>query len=85
MLEQLLSSKLLISLVLGLLLMGIIYLEQEFLNKNESNRFDLFTYLKAGLVGFTISLTSLMLYKPLTDKSSGLRPIEKILTGKPPF
>ena len=85
MLEKLLSSKLLISLVLGLLLTGIIYLEQEFINKNETNRFDLFTYLKAGFVGFTISLVSLLLYKPLTDKSSGLRPIEKILTGKPPF
>ena len=85
MLDILLSSKLLISVVLGILLMGIIYLEQEFLNKNEANRFDLFTYLNAGLVGFTISLISLMLYKPLSEKSSGLRPIEKILTGKPPF
>ena len=86
MLDKLLSSKLLISVILGLLLMGIIYLEQEFVNKNETNRFDLITYLKAGLVGFTISLVSLMLYKPLTDKkSSGLSPIEKILTGPPPF
>ena len=85
MLDKLLSSKLLISFILGLILMGIIYLEQEFLNKNEANRFDLFTYLKAGLVGFTISLVSLMLYKPLTEKMSGTRPIEKILTGKPPF
>ena len=57
--------------------MGIIYLEQEFINKNESNKFDLFTYLKAGLVGFTISLVSLMIYKPLSEKSSS--PIEKIL------
>ena len=86
MLDKLLSSKLLISVILGLLLMGIIYLEQEFVNKNETNRFDLFTYLKAGLVGFTISLVSLMLYKPLTEKkSSGLSQIEKILTGPPPF
>ena len=83
MLDKLLSNKIIISVFLGLILMGIIYLEQEFINKNESNKFDLFTYLKAGLVGFTISLVSLMIYKPLSEKSSG--PIEKILTGKPPF
>ena len=83
MLDKLLSSKIVISIFLGLLLMAIIYLEQEFINKNESSKFDLFTYLKAGLVGFTISLVSLLIYKPLTENSSG--PIEKILTGKPPF
>ena len=59
MLEQIRSNKFLVSVGLGLLLMAIIYLEQEFINKNENNKFDLVTYVKAGFVGFTISFLSL--------------------------
>ena len=67
MLDKLLSSKLLISLVLGLLLMGIIYLEQEFLNKNEANRFDLFTYLK-GQFEFILVISHLDVMRDMVDE-----------------
>ena len=89
MLEQVRSNKFLVSVGLGLLLMAIIYLEQEFINKNENNKFDLVTYVKAGFVGFTISFLALYVYKPSSFTSSALaiikKPIEKILTGNPPF
>ncbi len=88
MLEQIRSNKFLVSVCLGLLLMAIIYLEQEYINKNENNKFDLVTYGKAGFIGFTISFLSLYAYKPISLYSKTINSIkktEKILTGNPPF